>query len=478
MRIVQTFWTAGRDPLKYPFGWSHPEYNLMSWALSCLSLREHYDDVALYTDPEGYDVLINKLHLPYTEVNVVYDKNLCLPHHWAYAKIKTYSMQTKPFLHIDGDVYLPHPIPEDIANAPLVAQNREIGTRYYRSMIDHLLGYPEIVLPEFLQRGLAVQSVPSYNMGIFGGSDLDFIHRYCKEAEDFLQVNNMNDLSEKCSRVCCNVFFEQVLMAIMAENEGRTVTSVHERAIKDMGYSSREFCSLENYEEKQFFHLVGGHKRAEFNSDQLEKVMFRLYYDYFIRIIHLFESSHRRLCKTGCPTRNYDSIERNIAQYEDIRELKAAEWDLCGVDKIIETDKAILDSHDFFMASPEEKGDYIISVNPYLYVYKVNERWNPKATELIKQRFNCEKQYPLDGICLFPVLLHDGIKEVPVVDFQQRIISLLVKKATSYHELEAELMGSFALSSEKSRSGARRLIYHHISHILKQGVLIAHKKEN
>ena len=41
MRIVQTFWTAGRDPLKYPFGWSHPEHNLMSWALSCLSLREH-----------------------------------------------------------------------------------------------------------------------------------------------------------------------------------------------------------------------------------------------------------------------------------------------------------------------------------------------------------------------------------------------------------------------------------------------------
>ena len=47
MRIVQTFWTAGQDPLKHAFGWLHPEYNLMSWALSCLSLREHYDEVAL-----------------------------------------------------------------------------------------------------------------------------------------------------------------------------------------------------------------------------------------------------------------------------------------------------------------------------------------------------------------------------------------------------------------------------------------------
>ena len=58
MRIVQTFWTAGQDPLKHAFGWLHPEYNLMSWALSCLSLREHYDEVALYTDSEGKRILI------------------------------------------------------------------------------------------------------------------------------------------------------------------------------------------------------------------------------------------------------------------------------------------------------------------------------------------------------------------------------------------------------------------------------------
>lgn len=45
MKIIQTFWTAGQDPLKHSFGWTHPEYNLMSWALSCLSLREHYDEV-------------------------------------------------------------------------------------------------------------------------------------------------------------------------------------------------------------------------------------------------------------------------------------------------------------------------------------------------------------------------------------------------------------------------------------------------
>ncbi len=50
MRIIQTFWTAGQDPLHHPFGWPAAEYNLMSWAMSCISLREHYSDVVLYTD--------------------------------------------------------------------------------------------------------------------------------------------------------------------------------------------------------------------------------------------------------------------------------------------------------------------------------------------------------------------------------------------------------------------------------------------
>ena len=53
MKIIQTFWTAGQNPLKHGFGWAHPEYNLMSWALNCLSLREHYDEVELYTDSAG-----------------------------------------------------------------------------------------------------------------------------------------------------------------------------------------------------------------------------------------------------------------------------------------------------------------------------------------------------------------------------------------------------------------------------------------
>ena len=39
MCIIQTFWSGGRDPLQYEYGWRHAEHNLMSWALSCWSLH-------------------------------------------------------------------------------------------------------------------------------------------------------------------------------------------------------------------------------------------------------------------------------------------------------------------------------------------------------------------------------------------------------------------------------------------------------
>ena len=152
------------------------------------------------------------------------------------AKIKTYSLQTTPFLHVDGDIYhprrfapqsltpnlrLPHPLPEDVLAAPLIAQNREIGTHYYRQMMEKLLSYPEIMIPDFIQNALSEESIASYNMGFFGGHDLNFIQRYCETAFRFMEENRMNDLSERCSQINCNVFFEQIIFAVMADEERR-----------------------------------------------------------------------------------------------------------------------------------------------------------------------------------------------------------------------------------------------------------------
>ena len=45
------------------------------------------------------------------------------------------------------------------------------------------------------------------------------------------------------------------------------------RSIEDEGYTVAEFSDRERYEEKQFFHLLGGHKRCRQNYEMIEKTM-------------------------------------------------------------------------------------------------------------------------------------------------------------------------------------------------------------
>jgi hypothetical protein len=107
VKIIQTLYLSdnGEDPLKNNLGFLSPEFNWMGWALSCLQLKQYYRYVELYTNNAGYEVLINKLKLPYDEVHLVLNDITFPPQLWAYPKLYTYSLQSAPFLHIDGDAF-------------------------------------------------------------------------------------------------------------------------------------------------------------------------------------------------------------------------------------------------------------------------------------------------------------------------------------------------------------------------------------
>ena len=237
MKIIQSFWSAGKDVYADGFGWKHPELHFMSWALSCLSLREHYDDVTLYTDSAGYDVLINKLRLPYTRVEVCFDNLKCLPRYWGYTKILAYARQSEPFVYIDSDIYLPRPLPKRLERATLVAQNREYGTAYYKSMTNDMLSRPGLRIPPELYDGVAAESVASYNMGLFGGRDTAFIRRFCDTVFRFMDDNDLHNPLGKNSTANCNLVMEQIFFAVMADNEHRKVEGIVPRTMRDNGYT-------------------------------------------------------------------------------------------------------------------------------------------------------------------------------------------------------------------------------------------------
>lgn len=55
-----------------------------------------------------------------------------------FVKYLAYSNQKEPFIHIDGDVFIWKPFSKEIETADLIAQNKEVGTKYYGCMMNDL----------------------------------------------------------------------------------------------------------------------------------------------------------------------------------------------------------------------------------------------------------------------------------------------------------------------------------------------------
>lgn len=472
MRIIQTFWTGGRSPKEHSFGWLHPEYNLMSWALSCLSLREHYDEVVLYTDKEGYKVLIEELQLPYTEVHVEYDEHLCLPQHWAYSKIKTYSLQTKPFLHIDGDIYLPKPLPESVMDASLVAQNREIGTGYYRQMVDRMLEYKGICYPDYIEQGIHDTSMPSYNMGIFGGKDLDFIHHYCEEVFRFLNTNHFNNPRSPHSNVNGNVFFEQIFLAMLADHEGREIASVVEGKYKDNGYMVNDFCDLDRYEIKPFFHILGGHKRNDNVVAMFERCMIRVAPEQYRRIASWFPERYPRFCKDVHQKSLFLSAEQSIAQYVDFQTEREKEWSTIPAEEVFRMEVQMARCVEFLNAGEGEQRQFFLESNLYLSLFQVPKNWHPWALEQMKVHFHCDKQCPLTRIAFVPSLKEHGQKDMALSDMGLRIVEMLQKKSLNFGMLQDAIIDSFKINEDMAIKGIQRHVLMEIAYLLKGGIIM------
>lgn len=278
MKIIQSFWTGKNVNSHKNFGWLSSKYHYLGWILSVNQLRKFYKDVILFTDLKGYEILIEKLRLPYTEVKVVlddlnhYEENL-----WALAKVKAYSEMDEPFLHVDGDVFIWEAFGNELLNKPLIAQNIETTTDYYWSMWESIrarLNY----LPEQMKHYDMRLHNKAYNMGIFGGSDTEFVKRYCKNSFAFVD-NNISCLS-KDAAFNFNIFFEQVLLYEMVKSEQKQVSFLIEEDIGD-----NEYKGFGNFEEvpyeRKYLHLLGFFKRQELVCNKLDIYVQKYYPQYY-----------------------------------------------------------------------------------------------------------------------------------------------------------------------------------------------------
>jgi len=289
MNIVQTFWSCNNDDVvNCKAGWLAPEYNFMSWALSCLQLRTYYENVVLHCDTASARMLIDTFGLPYTNVVTSLDQlSDCHCQLWAVPKILSYSLQQKPFLHIDGDVYIWKAFDTDLLAGGLIAQNMECATMYYESKIKdldaHFQYYPEVISAE----RSAGNKLYAYNAGILGGHDLNFFQEYTQEAFRFVEYNKQH--LSKISPVDFNIFFEQYLFYCMARRQHKRVSVLFNGLIEDNGYKGfGDFAEVPH--NKRYLHLIGAYKRDAGVCRNLAARLRKDHPGYYYKIISFFKS--------------------------------------------------------------------------------------------------------------------------------------------------------------------------------------------
>jgi hypothetical protein len=289
MKIVQSFWSGNQKDINNSYGWFEPRYNWTSWILSCHQLVKHYDHVELYTDDFGFEILINKLQLPYTKVHVVlneldvYPKDL-----WAIAKIKVYSLQDEPFIHVDGDVFIWDKFPDELIKSNLITQNLEQTTDYYRTMWRQISPKLKYLPSELLPFHNAETNLCA-NMGIIGGNDLIFIREYAKKAFEF--VNKNISISNEINLFNFNVFFEQVLFFELSVLESKKVSFLFDEIWDDNLYVGfGEFHDIPH--KRNYLHLLGDFKRNSNICKSMEIYTMKHYPDYYSKLLKMFDAEN------------------------------------------------------------------------------------------------------------------------------------------------------------------------------------------
>lgn len=285
--IHSLFIRSDQNPFECNFGWISPYYHLMSWALSCLTIKKQLGKISLYCNKRAKELLVDILDLPYDEVHETMN-NWDTPHPklWALSKIHTYAQQKEPFLHIDGDVFLFGKLPNRIFTSSICAQNIEEFTDYYYSFmkpINRKFTYqPECLKEDFAK----MENLHALNAGILGGCDVDFFKRYTSEAFKYVEANLANLSELDANRF--NVFFEQHLCYKMAEENHIKV-----EYLLPQTYHDNSYLGLDKFHEilsgkTTYLHLLGNYKADEFTCQQMAKTLHAIYPQYYYKIINLF----------------------------------------------------------------------------------------------------------------------------------------------------------------------------------------------
>jgi hypothetical protein len=186
MRAVWSFWSrpyekrAGRS-------WREPKHHLLAWGLSLRLAQQHFDETMLVTDSEGRALLVDRLGLEFGKVSTELDRLKDADSGWwALGKLVAYSIQDRPFVHLDTDVFLWKPLSPALKSAAVFAQCPEWHAfdqgRCQPRQVEELFAQHRLSLPAEWEWALSRDWTlfREESCGIMGGNRVDFIRHYAE----------------------------------------------------------------------------------------------------------------------------------------------------------------------------------------------------------------------------------------------------------------------------------------------------------
>lgn len=279
MRAVWSFWSA---PFRAGKGriWREPQHHLLAWALSLMLARKHYPQTQLVTDTPGKAVLVDELGLRFDQVSTDLDGlDDVDPGWWALGKLVAYSLQDRPFVHLDTDVFLWKPLPASLTAAPVFAQcpeqhpyeNAWCGPRDIERLFDrHGLSLP---VEWRWASSRNARAFREESCGILGGNRVDFIRHYARTAigmvRDCAHAAAWAELPDKSG---FNMVIEQFLLAAIIDYHRVNPRSVYRGVAMRYLFSSwSEAHNAKAAASVGYTHLLGGAKTNPEVTARLER---------------------------------------------------------------------------------------------------------------------------------------------------------------------------------------------------------------
>lgn len=196
--------------------------------------KKHYKNVHMITDKQCLPFFENFGYTNITtELDELNDSLTKANYNWALGKLYTYKKLAEkgiPFMHIDYDVFVWKPLLDICWKTPIVVQSIENSESFGHlkqtfSKIYGLELYKEHGPKKYLKK-YRFDELVAYNMGIFGGSDLEFIKKYSEEAINF-SLDEKNEYVSRVMKQLNNSTFacvcEQYLLRQIAKNNNKQV---------------------------------------------------------------------------------------------------------------------------------------------------------------------------------------------------------------------------------------------------------------